>query len=282
MLGETAESDPTIEPLTESAWRAFTQLSFNRGARDFTVAERAGSIIAYATSTLLPGDPEPLRHFRILVHTSHRQRGVGTRMLKVIESQDRDAETILQSTCPGTWLAGQAFLAHHGFRRYLRDLQMERWGPPPEPGPQLPSEIDVRSYRATPEDDAAWIRLHEVSYRAAPDYAELTLNDLSLERLAEGFGLWLAERNDVAIGFCHTVLWQGRRPLVKSLVVDPRFRRLGVGRALMVAGLQTLAESSAGTVGLSVRADNLAAFELYRSLGFTVTTEETTWRKNPG
>lgn len=54
---------------------------------------------------------------------------------------------------------------------------------------------------------------------------------------------------------------------VKDLAVAPRFRRKGLGRALMLAAFEAFTERGAGHVDLKVRADNAPAIALYKSLG---------------
>ena len=52
--------------------------------------------------------------------------------------------------------------------------------------------------------------------------------------------------------------------------VDPRAQGTGLGRALAIAGLRAVHERGIDTGSLFCAADNEAAFELYRSLGFDV------------
>jgi mycothiol synthase len=52
--------------------------------------------------------------------------------------------------------------------------------------------------------------------------------------------------------------------------VDPRAQGTGLGRALAIAGLQAVHERGIDTGMLFSAADNEAALELYRSLGFEV------------
>ena len=51
--------------------------------------------------------------------------------------------------------------------------------------------------------------------------------------------------------------------------VHPKHQGLGLGRALVQAGLNRLAELGVRTASLYVEADNVAAVKLYRSFGFT-------------
>lgn len=52
------------------------------------------------------------------------------------------------------------------------------------------------------------------------------------------------------------------------IVVDPRHRRQGVGRALLAAGLASAAAHGVRQMILEVRSDNAAAIALYRAYGF--------------
>jgi len=54
---------------------------------------------------------------------------------------------------------------------------------------------------------------------------------------------------------------------VKDLAVAPRMRRIGLGRALMLAAFETFSRRGADHVDLKVRADNAPAIALYKSLG---------------
>jgi ribosomal protein S18 acetylase RimI-like enzyme len=53
---------------------------------------------------------------------------------------------------------------------------------------------------------------------------------------------------------------------VKDLAVDPRARRRGIARALMLAAFNAFARRGATHVDLKVREENTAAIALYTSL----------------
>jgi len=78
------------------------------------------------------------------------------------------------------------------------------------------------------------------------------------------------------IGFCHCALRTdererlGRRAgWIELLGVAPAHRRAGLGRVLLRAGLQALADYGADQALLTVRADNANARALYAAEGFT-------------
>ena len=73
----------------------------------------------------------------------------------------------------------------------------------------------------------------------------------------------------VALAHCWT------SAVVKDLVVHPRARRHGLGRALMLTAFHAFAERGEGGVELKVREDNLAAQRLYHSLNMRIIDRQT-------
>lgn len=73
-----------------------------------------------------------------------------------------------------------------------------------------------------------------------------------------------------------------RRWVLANVAVHPDCRRRGIGRALVLAALDLTARRQAETVVLQVDRANTAARELYRSLGFRVTSTRTTWVRPRG
>jgi hypothetical protein len=67
------------------------------------------------------------------------------------------------------------------------------------------------------------------------------------------------------------------RFIVANVAVHPHFRRRGIARALMEAVLDTVERHGGQVVMLQVRHDNDSAIRLYRSLGFHVAGNMTSW-----
>ncbi len=68
---------------------------------------------------------------------------------------------------------------------------------------------------------------------------------------------------------------------VLNLAVSPDFRRRGVARALLRAGLTFLRKRRVDEVFLEVRESNLTAQALYRSLGFRPVGQRAAYYRNP-
>ncbi len=271
--------DETIIAVSPDAWRGFAAMSFNRGARDFALIEDDGAIVAVLVSTRHPEDDTTLRNFRIFVHPSHRRQGLGARLLAHVEAQDPDREVTLQCSAPARWLVGSAFLEKRGFAPMKIDLEMCRRGPPPAPV-KAPAGYTLRPYEKSAANDAAWIALHDDGYTATHGYTQMNASDQETSRSTPGFHLWLAAKDGEVCGLCETQPSQdGSGGLLESVVVHSAHRGRGLGRALVVAGLRTLAEQGFAKVDLGVFDDNASAKGLYHSLGFEIYAETKTYRR---
>jgi ribosomal protein S18 acetylase RimI-like enzyme len=66
--------------------------------------------------------------------------------------------------------------------------------------------------------------------------------------------------------------------LIANVAVHPEYRRLGIARGLTSAAIEQARRRRAQSVWLHVRAENSAAKDLYRSLGFVERASRTTWQ----
>lgn len=69
--------------------------------------------------------------------------------------------------------------------------------------------------------------------------------------------------------------------LIANVAVHPIYRRQGIARSLTEAGINYIRRRGAQAAWLHVRAENAAAGNLYRSLGFRERGSRTTWHSQP-
>lgn len=272
-ISELLRNVPELPATTPGALRAFVAQSFNQGARDFRVVRRGEEVIAFLTSTRLPGDT-PLRHFRIGVHTAFRRRGLGTRLLEEVLAQEAalagrepvsSARAVVQCNSQGSWTAGNAFLMRHGFEVARTEL-LQRRALAELPIVAAPPGVSIRLGQL--RDDAAWSRLHEVAYAGRDDVPKVTPEDCEAARRAPGHVLVVAERDGAVLGFARGLELEPGEGLVDDVVVDPAARGQGIGGALVSALLEALARGGATTASLNVVAHERGAVALYCRLGF--------------
>ena len=133
--------------------------------------------------------------------------------------------------------------------------------------------IDVRPFVAG-RDDAAWLEVNNRAFHWHPEQGGWDLETLRSRQEQPWFdpnGFLLHERDGKLAGFCWTkvVPSEPRLGEIYVVAVDPGFRGLGLGRALVLAGLDHLARRGLTMAMLYVDADNAGALRLYDQLGFT-------------
>ena len=110
--------------------------------------------------------------------------------------------------------------------------------------------------------DAVW-ELHESAFPGAHLTRSLLMNaDERHMRL-------VAEQAGQVVGYVAAEVQADNDGYIDFLAVAPGFRGEGHGRRLIVAGIQALDAAGAHGANLSVRESNVAARNLYTSLGFT-------------
>jgi mycothiol synthase len=130
-------------------------------------------------------------------------------------------------------------------------------------------------------DDAEWLAVNARAFATHPEQGKLTQADLDA-RIAEAWfdpeDFLVARSPDGAMmGFCWLKVDRSV-PATDATAepgefyavgVHPKYQGMGLGRALVAAGLRRLVETGIRTASLYVEADNVAAVALYRSFGFT-------------
>lgn len=169
--------------------------------------------------------------------------------------------------------ATDALLDGAGFRCVREMLQLRRPLPADPPAP----EVTVRPF--DPERDTHhWLEVNRRAFAWHPDQGTWGASDLA-RRLAEpwfdpaGFLVHDAPDRSGIDGFCWTKVHAAKGdepPLGEIFVigVDPDAHGRGLGRAMVLAGLDHLHRHGIDTAMLFVEADNVVGRQLYDTLGF--------------
>ena len=93
---------------------------------------------------------------------------------------------------------------------------------------------------------------------------------------------WILRQGGVAIGACFMTIRNGDTGYIPDIVIEPAFRRKGLGKAILIHSLKRQAESEQGLAQTNLDVTNSnTAYQLYESLGFQTVREYTmyTWKK---
>jgi len=264
------------------------------GARDWVgvLACDDTRLVGYAHTRWNPPGARPRMAVEVVVHPEWYDRDVAPRLLNETRAVlGRAGGGVLYLWVhyvedPATTLA-----ARMGFRiqRELAYMSRDLDG---RPGPAVFSPgVTCRPYR--PDlDDQAFLAVNNAAFEGHPENGDWTAEDFAERRALDWFdanGLLMAWRGQELLGF-HWTKWHGHEsedapahaPVgeVYVLGVSPAAQGLGLGRALLDAGLAHLYDRGCRRAVLYVDRSNQAAQKLYENEGFRTESLEVCYQED--
>lgn len=261
---EEVDAPGTVADREDVLWRWRTA-EFDRD-RDAWVARAGDEIVAYAWVF------EGLADVR--VRPSARGRGLGRRMLEVVEARAAEQgsrDGYLRQNVTNLMPDARALLERNGYvysHHYTR-MDIDLGGPVSVPGP--PEGVTLRTYEVGPDDAT----VHAAFNRAWSQYEGERWKPEPLERWmdaveSEDFdpAHWhVAVQGDDVVGFCLGERY-GEHGWIQYLGIVPEHRGRGLGRLLLLRGLAGFFDDGVRRVELTVSSANVpAARALYDSVG---------------
>ncbi len=200
-------------------------------------------------------------------------------------------------TTGGPWIADEMEehllgLGFKGFRRAYRTLPKADAEALEEPS--LPEGMHFEVYTPEAKEEIAELMFisneGHVDQDVFPDFfgsredCQRLIDNIVANRYGEykESSSWILRDNEKAIGACFMTIRNGEAGYIPDIVIDPDYRRRGLGKAIQVHSMKRQIESepSITKIDLDVTLSNNARF-LYDSLGFETVRENTmyTWRK---
>ena len=246
--------------------------------RDLFIVETAGSLAGFLDLT-----PELEIRRAILdcwIQSEHRRRGLGRELLS--RTMRRAAElglTVVQTHVVEENTAARSTLSRLGFQYVHRFLEMRldmaviNW----QDVDRAP--LSCRYLRRGEEDKLALLqnRCFAGSWGYNPNTASTITYRLNLSHIPSQ-DVVLIYDGDNAIGYCWTELKDGEEKSgrISMIGTEPDYRGRGLGKRVLLAGLTYLKNKGVTVVDLTVDSENTVAYNLYRSIGFSVVSS-TLW-----
>lgn len=156
-----------------------------------------------------------------------------------------------------------------------RSLYQMRRPLPVEEGLADPDPLPTRAFQPG-RDETAWLEVNNRAFSWHPEQGGWTMETI-LEREKEAWfdpsGFLLYEHEGVMQGFCWTKVHADHLSALGEIYViatDPSVHSQGLGRRLVLAGLESLTRRGLRVAMLYVDATNKPAVKLYVELGFVV------------
>ena len=218
----------------------------------------------------------PRSVFKVLVHPGWRRRGLGTELLRRVEQRARSlGGTRLDVMVEQGQSGGRAFLQARRLREVHRCWDMVLATDSDVTPPQWPRGYTIRHF-VTGQDEMNSVELENASFRNEWEYAPVQAGEIEgfvrspsfrpegvVYAVSQGTVVgecWAWIDNSATAASCHGDIW--------CLCVHPEHRSRGLGRALLLCGVEWLQKQGVGCISLGVDGANDGAKRLYESVGF--------------
>lgn len=199
--------------------------------------------------------------FELVVDPEWRGSGFGNAAVAELIS---DAQAGLKAWSHGDHPAARALASRFGFTPVRTLLQLRM---PLDGSGEHGAAFDT--FRPG-IDDEEWVALNAKIFASHPEQGSLTVDDLRVRENEQWFDpadFLIARNEDGQMVGYNWLKIEDDLGEIYVIGVDAPGR--GLGRSLMLAGLDRMRERGCTTAALYVEADNVPAVGLYRSLGFS-------------
>ncbi len=267
----------------------------HRAPRDAVyLAEQDGRLIGWAMTWVLHEESLDRAIANGIVHPGYRRQGIGTALMRRVEEAGRSLRGLKPAFLEMSvreQVNGAAELALSlGMQPVRYFFYMERHDLRYLPALLLPEGLHLRSY-AVGQDDEPFVAAYNDGFSDHWGYARRTLEDERHRISAPGFraedNLLATDADGRIAGLCIVLvpqmdddMLQNNPPLIDDLAVTHAYRRRGLGRALLLAGMRRIRDLGFSASALAVDADNPnKAQGLYESVGFQVISRSAAFRR---
>ena len=225
-------------------------------------------------------------HLLIHVHPNFRDYGLESEIIQWGEArmrqvrQKRGFEVKLRSGCRDSFSERITTLENHGFTVARYFFRMERSLLEPIPEPELPEGFILK--KTNQQQDAAlwWAELFNQAFQDHWNHHDVTVENLlhwlNNENYRPELDLIVINPDGQFVACCYAEIFpeenlhkERKQGWIEVLATRREYRRMGIGKAILLSNLHRLKAAGMDVAKLGVDADNPnGALGLYESIGF--------------
>ena len=235
--------------------------------------DEGGSIAAYAILA-----PRYCNCY-FLISPHMRSEAIATDILNWAEQQLREAGNCpsIDTPCRDTDFARVALLERHGFvRQEVETLYMARSLAEPIPPPVFPEGFTLRQAAGEQELEAI-VALHQAAFGTQNMTVETRRAIMRNPNYIPELDLVLEAPDGMLAAFCYCTIPKEANELsgrsegeIAIMGTSPAYQRRGLGRVMLLAGLQRLKDFGVEMATLGTSSENSGAHSVYFAAGFQV------------
>lgn len=269
--------EPTVESYSETFndyfewYNSPASLEYSRWQANLRDLDgNAGVMIGRAA--VHPPNPEGIAFGAVAVHPDYRNRGLGRALYGLVEQQAQAwavKELNIEGNQRHTLL--REFLARRGFEFNRYSWEMLLPSDYPVPAAEWPGGFSVRTF-VRGQDEQLYYQVLNEGFADHFAHSEVPFSQILYWINMPSFnpdGVFFAFAGEQPAGICVAIVHSDDRDegWIEDLAVLPAYRRGGVGRALLLTGVNWLRQR-VSKVKLGVEGKNGKALPLYTSVGF--------------
>jgi mycothiol synthase len=289
--------DDNPSPTDMRMWIGMPERDVERDTRLWE--DESGRLAAFAMLLALPDEQAASAYFYFKIHPDARDTDLAEDVLAWGEGRvreigvERGLPPVLKPDANEKDNYARDFLESHGYTPVRYFFLMRRPLNEPIPEHQLPEGFTLRHINPESDSDVErWIEMFNLSFIDHWDFHPATIER---RRYRMSSPHYHAERDLIAVapdgtfaGFCLCMInpednaLKGRNEgWIAVLGTRRGYRKIGLGRAMLLAGLHRLKADGMDTAALGVDAENpTGALGLYESVGFEKSESEIAYRKD--
>ena len=203
----------------------------------------------------------------------HRNQGIGRSLLEAaIKHVEALGASVLHVQVSSDSAAGRHLLESCGFQ-VVRTYYDMRWDGDQVPPPEPPPGFGIRSF-VQGQDEGALTRLQNAAFGDSWGFCPNTVDEVEARlkfKTCDPAGVLFVADGQRLAGYNWTFNAtgpDGSAGWIAMTGVHPDYRRQGIGRAAVLAGMRYLSGVGVRTIELEVDRENVPAVELYEWAGF--------------